>query len=418
MLRKHWFFVTLGTIIVGGLAIWQFGRSALNNWVIYQTGETALPAQIRALGLAALYRLHAQPELQPGNRPQLAAVNPYGINTFLEQEVEPAKREQQFKLLAQAGFYWARQEFPWYDIEIHGKGDFEDRRHAPTRSAWEKYDQIVALSQHYQIALIVRLGKPPDWAHSQTAGDFAPADQLNDYLDYVRAVATRYRGKIHHYQIWNEPNIYPEWGEQAVNPEAYSEMLCASYHVIKEIDPTAVVLAAALAPTIELGPRNLNEFLFLERMYAAGARECFDVLAAQGYGLWSGPNDHRLHPSTTNFNRHLYLRDLMIQNGDADKAVWITEMNWNAAPAELPAPYGRVSEAEQAQYLPEAFERAKREWPWVGAICVWFLKRAGDSERNQSWYYFRLLEPNFTPLPAFSSLQAYIAQHPYSATQP
>lgn len=115
-------------------------------------------------------------------------------------------------------------------------------------------------------------------AHHKLPAIFARADQLNDYLDYVRAVATRYRGKIHHYQIWNEPNIYPEWGEQAVNPAADSEMLCASYHVIKEIDPTAVVLAAALVFTIELGPRNLNEFLFLERMYAAGARECFDVL--------------------------------------------------------------------------------------------------------------------------------------------
>ena len=31
-------------------------------------------------------------------------------------------------MAAAAGYHWLRQEFPWEDIEIHGKGDFEDRR--------------------------------------------------------------------------------------------------------------------------------------------------------------------------------------------------------------------------------------------------------------------------------------------------
>jgi hypothetical protein len=50
-------------------------------------------------------------------------------------------------MAANAGYHWLRQEFPWEDIEIHGKGDFEDRRHEPYRSAWEKYDQIVAAAE-------------------------------------------------------------------------------------------------------------------------------------------------------------------------------------------------------------------------------------------------------------------------------
>jgi len=65
-----------------------------------------------------------------------AGVNPFGINTFLEQEVEPEKRERAVQMITDAGFHWIRQEFPWEDIEIHGKGDFQDRRHEPYRSAW------------------------------------------------------------------------------------------------------------------------------------------------------------------------------------------------------------------------------------------------------------------------------------------
>src|SRR5664279_3811719 len=51
---------------------------------------------------------------------QNAGVNPYGMNTFLEQEVEPTKREQQVQMIAAAGFHWIRQEIPWEDIEISG----------------------------------------------------------------------------------------------------------------------------------------------------------------------------------------------------------------------------------------------------------------------------------------------------------
>src|SRR5438045_926255 len=59
-------------------------------------------------------------------------VNPYGINTFLNQEVEESKRVRQLDLIQAAGFHWIRQEFPWEDIEIHAKGDFSERRNAAT----------------------------------------------------------------------------------------------------------------------------------------------------------------------------------------------------------------------------------------------------------------------------------------------
>ena len=91
-------------------------------------------------------------------------------------------------------------------------------------------------------------------------------------------------------------------------------------------------------PTIDLdgttiGGRNFSDLLFLQRMYDAGAAPYFDVMATQGYGLWSGPTDRRMHPRVMNFGRPQFLRDLMVTNGDAHKPIWISEMNWNAAPA-------------------------------------------------------------------------------------
>src|SRR5690606_20097676 len=158
---------------------------------------------------------------------------------------------------------------------------------------WAKYDNIVALAGMHDIEIIARLGNPPSWtrALTDTIGTNAPPDNFNDFGDFVANVATRYQGQIGYYQIWNEPNGNEEWGLQDVDPEAYTELLCLAYERIKAVDPQAVVLAGALTPTVALEGRNLNDLIYLERMYAAGAGDCFDIMSAQGYGLWSGPTD-------------------------------------------------------------------------------------------------------------------------------
>ncbi|MBN1658035.1 MAG: hypothetical protein JXA93_06515, partial [Anaerolineae bacterium] len=390
--RRHVSGPLLGLLVaaVVVIAALAFTYPLWTGWLYSVTGEESLPAQLRG-GLEWLGNLtRPQPDTADFVPVAHAGVNPFGVNVFLEQEVEPAKREKAIRMIADAGFHWIRQEFPWEDIEIHGKGDFEDRRHEPHRSAWEKYDQIVDLAVEADLEMIARLSNPPSWsrASGDAAGTFAPPDDLDDYGDFVEAVVRRYQGRIHYYQVWNEPNIYPEWGDAPVSPEAYTELLRVGYTRIKAVCPDCVVLSGALAQTIPLGPRDLNDFIFLQRMYDAGAGDYFDVLAMQGYGLWSGPTDKRMRPRVLNFSRPLYLREIMVENGDAHKPIWITEMNWNAPPEDFPnKQFGYATEEQQARYAVEAFQRAQQEWPWLGVINVWFFKRASDAERDQAWYY-------------------------------
>lgn len=395
--------------VVAGAAL-LVARPLWAPWLYRVTGEESLAGQVRGslewLGNVTRPRPETADLVPVAN----AGDNPFGVNVFLEQEVEPEKRERAVQMIADAGFHWLRQEFPWEDIEIHGKGDFTDRRHAPERSAWEKYDHIVELAEEYGLELVVRLSNPPAWSRAagDEAGSFAPPDNLEDYGDFCEAVAGRYRGRIRTYQVWNEPNIYPEWGEAAVSPEEYTELLKVGYTRIKAACPECVVLSGALAQTIPLGPRDLNDFLFLQRMYDAGAADYFDVLAMQGYGLWSGPTDRRMRARVLNFSRPLYLREIMVANGDAHKPIWITEMNWNAPPDDLPdKQFGSVSLEEQARYAVEAYRRAQREWPWVGVVTTWFFKRATDTEADQAMYYFRLVEPDFSPMPVYHALADY-----------
>ena len=404
MWKKLWLIGSLVSLLA---ALWPYAESLYDL-----TGEEEWPGQLAGVVHWLNTAVRPQPHLAPDAISQ-SNISPFGMNTFLQQEVEPIKREQSLQMLNEAGFRFIRQEFTWEDIEIHGKGDFVDRRNDPNGvDAWAKYDNIVALAEQYDIEIIARLSNPPSWSRAlpdEEAGSLAPPDDFNDFADFVAAVAERYNGRITHFQLWNEPNGNDEWGLGNVNPEAYTELLCIGYHAIKEVNPDAVVLAGALTPTIAMNGRNMNDLIFLQRMYNAGAAGCFDVMSAQGYGLWSGAADQRLRPTVINYPHHMFIRDLMVRNGDAHKPIWISEMGWNTVPEEIPANFGRVTEQQQAKYGVEAYQRAQSEWPWLGVVNYWFFKRPADNETDQSWYYFRLLEPDFTPLPAFGALADYAA---------
>ncbi len=413
-------FVSIGLVVlfVGVLGVfWDAMAPRIRRALFEVTGEESFFAQVKGVSDLAADQLRPPLRLGTDRFIPYADVNPFGVNVFLEQEPDPAKRERVVQMAAAAGFHWLRQEFPWEDIEIHGKGDFQDRRNRPYRSAWEKYDHIVSLAEKYHMELIVRLSNPPAWsrARGNEIGPYAPPDNLEDFGDFVYAVVSRYKGRVRYYQIWNEPNIYPEWGEQPVSPEAYTELLKVAATRAREADPHVVIICGALAANIEYGPRNMSDTLFLQRMYDAGAAPYFDIMSVQGYGLWSGPTDRRMNPRVINFSRPMLIRDIMVRNGDGDKPIWISEMNWNAAPPDVPPVYGRVDEATQARYLVLAYERIRREWPWLGVANVWYLKRPDDrwERERRPEAYFRLLSPDFRPYPAYEALKAYTHRPPY-----
>ncbi len=288
-----------------------------------------------------------------------------------------------------AGFHWLRQEFPWEDIEIHGRGDFEDRRHEPARSAWDKYDHIVALAEQYDLELIVRLSNPPAWTRAAgDAGEYAPPDDYDDFARFVEAVVSRYRGRVRYYQLWNEPNIYPEWGAYPISPEDYVELLKAGATAARAADPSAHHRRRARRHH-QPSARRAAARQQPQRpgLHAAHVRRRRRPLFRHRRrpGLWlveraDGP-PHA--PRVLNISHHLFLRDLMVENGDAHKPIWISEMNWNAAPEGVEPRYGRVTLEQQAEYLPLAYERVRHDWPWVGVANTWHLKRATDAwEQN------------------------------------
>ncbi len=422
--------VAIALVLVGGRAIRLALRPETRAWLHSVTGEESVVEGIKGVGALAWLQLTAPGlELAPDAPIDHLSVNPIGANTFLQLEPDEQVVRRSFERMRAAGIGWARQQFPWEDIEIHGRGDFEDRRNDPPRSAWDKYDRIVYWAEAHGVQILARLDNPPDWAYADLAAEgearMGPPSDLADYTNFVKAVVGRYCGRVRTYQIWNEPNIYPEWGERSPDPAGYARLLHAAAAAARSVCDDVVIVSAALAPTTRDDDRHMSDLAYLRRLYeletATGDggdplpdgyfEEGFDILGAQGFGLWTGPTDRRVSPDRTNFGRVLLLRDIMVRHGDAETPIWLTEFGWDSPPETtadgqpFPAPYGRVSEDRRAAYTAAAFDRIQDEWPFVGVAAVWFLRRPDREWHSRPEGWFRLIEPGWEELPAYAAIQ-------------
>lgn len=339
-------------------------------------------------------------------------VNPFGANFFLAREVEPWKRERTAEMAQQAGIGWAKQQFAWAEIEPLRKGEFIDP--VTGGSSWDKFDQVVSTLGAQGLRVIARLDRAPAWARPPDTRPETPPADFEDFGDFVYAFVKHFQGKVQYIQIWNEPNIYPEWGEQAVDPAAYTELLRIAYLRAKEADKNVHVLSAPLAMTLgephpEPGKwRSMPDLDYLEAMYEAGAEDYFDILAANAFGFDLPPEDPP-NLDVLNFRRVELQREIMEEYRDGDKAIWFNEYGWNAAPAHFRDEdliWKRVSEEEQAEYTLRGIAFARENWPWAGVFDIWYFRQTGQQYTpDDAAYYFRIVDVDFTPRRVYDAVQ-------------
>ncbi|MBK9050442.1 MAG: hypothetical protein IPL78_05825 [Chloroflexi bacterium] len=213
-----------------------------------------------------------------------------------------------------------------------------------------------------------------------------PPDDPNQFAAWAGEFSRRYGATVEAYIIWDEPNLTSHWGNQPVNPDEYVALLAAASQAIRTHDSTAHIVAAPLAPTIETGPKNLADPLFLQAMYEAGAAAFFDIAAGKPYGFDDGPAERTVDLDTLNFSRIILLREVMERNGDGHKAVWAGNWGWNALPlgwTGSPSVWGQTSAETQMAWTLAGFDRARQEWPWMGLMFVenWEPLAAADDPR-------------------------------------
>ena len=319
-----------------------------------------------------------------------------GVNVALERYDEVALAAVLDNLQA-ANLCWLRQRFPWSEIEPQ-RGQFQ----------WAAWDRIVQAVAGRDLHLIAVLDTSPAWARGEAdaANPFAPPHERTDFGRFVAAFARRYSEQVDFYQIWDEPNIAPHWGARPADPADYLGLLREGYVQVKAADPTAWVVLAGLAPTVESGGANLSDIAYLDHLYRLGAAEWFDIAAAKPYGFDSGPDDPRLDAQVLNFGRAVLLREVMEKHGDGQTPLWAVEFGWNALPAGwtgAPSIWGQVDETTQADYVLGAFQRARRDWPWL-ELLLWASYQPAAPPDDAHWG-FALADPQERPRPALAALR-------------
>ncbi|MBN1992278.1 MAG: O-antigen ligase family protein [Anaerolineae bacterium] len=309
--------------------------------------------------LARQWLLYPSP-VPPANF--LAANKGYGLTLDLTQYHDDTLADS-LTSLGEGGLLWLRQPIAWAKIEP-----------APGEFNWASLDRaFTALAQNDQpFKLIAVLHTTPAWARPANTPSTTPPTEISHFGRFARAFAGRYGRQIDYYQIWHEPNLSANWGNAYVDPAAYANLLREAALNIQDVDPAAFIITAALAPTLEQGPLNLNDVTYLDQLYQNKANRWFDIVAGQAYGFDSEPADPA-DPDLLNFSRIELLRQVMLHHDDPAPPIWATAFGWNALPAAWTgrlSPWKSDTPAAQAQRTAAAIQYARRNWPWLGPMLA------------------------------------------------
>jgi len=331
----------------------------------------------------------------------------YGMSIFVWGA--PDTTERDLTKLNEAQFTWQKSLFQWRFIEPE-KGVFD----------WTEADRVVKASNDAGVKIIARLDYQPSWARSEEAHN-GPPDNYEDFADFVYALVDRYKpgspyGTVAAVELWNEPNLAREWGNypiSAASAAEYVQLLCAGHKAAKRASPQVVTITAGLSPTGVIDPQAVDDTVYLQWMYDAGASACYDVLGAHGAGYKAPPS---ISPeelasdrtwgghSSFGFRRVEQLRDIMVQNGDEAKQVWLLEFGWTSDTVHSAYAWHRVTEQQKADYIVDAFRWANENWrPWIGVMTLWTMASPEWNEGREE-YWWAVTRPDGTNLPAFDAL--------------
>lgn len=292
-----------------------------------------------------------------------------------------------------SGAKYARFFLLWSDAEP-AKGQYSE-------DLLSLYDRQLDRLNANGVKTVFTVVGAPQWASGSTERYTPPKDPL-DYAHFAKYIATRFKGKVAAYEVWNEPDESMFY-KPGPDPAAYTALLKAAYPAFKAGDPDASVIT---------GPLTGNNYDFLAQLYANGAQGSFDAVGVHTDTacLDRGPDAYyrdngRLGRFT--FLAYREVHQTMLDNGD-DKPIWMTELGWSSTQKTCSRgewagkkPAG-VGEANQAEYLREAFHcMAQDDYLKVG---LWFnLQDVGSADEELNRY--GLQRSNGTHKPAWDALK-------------
>lgn len=244
--------------------------------------------------------------------------------------------------LKEAGIRWVR-----CGAGATPLGDWPGTELGKNRFDWKSSDEDLEGDIRQELIPLPILGYTPAWASSDTTGSAsAPPDDVLAYARFARTFMDRYRGRVTHVEIWNEPDI----GFFTGTIGQYAELLKAGCTGAKMADPGCRVVFGGTAGV------NLD---FIEGVYAYGGGSYFDVMAVHPYQWGDEFNDEWF------VSQLVSLRAIMNRHGDSHKPIWLTELGWSTGDRA-------ITEDVQARLLVQAMVTALSLRPVGVEKAFWF----------------------------------------------
>jgi hypothetical protein len=155
----------------------------------------------------------------------------------------------------------------------------------PNKGEWhfDMLDGLVDLAARRHVDVLLCLGRTPEWASSDPnarigtrKGEAAPPKAISDWRNYVRTIATRYRGRIHAFEVWNEPSLAEFYTGDV---QTMVEMTREAAQIIHSVDPSALVVTPSATTT--------NGLKWFEEFLQDGGGKYVDVI---GYHFYVTPD--------------------------------------------------------------------------------------------------------------------------------
>jgi hypothetical protein len=179
-------------------------------------------------------------------------------------------------LLARAGAEVLRVSMGWDELEP------EKDRHD-----FAFWDQVIQLAEERRVRLLPYVAYTPAW-NAEGGGareDFwrRPPRDSGEFGQLMETLASRYRGRIGSWELWNEPDNLDYWRG---TPAEYATLLRAGAEGVRRGDPAARVVSGGLAGGVP----------FLRTLFeTTDARRHVDVVNAHAYyETWNGEPIERL----------------------------------------------------------------------------------------------------------------------------
>jgi hypothetical protein len=180
--------------------------------------------------------------------------------------------------LAEAGVSFIRNDLDWASVEKEaGVYDF----------VGSGFDELVDTAETLGLRILFIL----DYGNPLYGEIRAVVDEegRNAFASFAAAAASRYGGRGHSWEIWNEPNLEQFWSSSdgGPDPELYAELVRVASAALRAADPDATIVVGALyfgfAEIIEGLDLGIGGPRFLESLPATGALALADEVTLHLY---------------------------------------------------------------------------------------------------------------------------------------